>query len=110
HRRINRAGRPVFLEPFRLTTRILAQGPRAALLGPARAFATLVLCAQGAEDALAATRAALTVEGVEAAASAFDGKCVVRLLAADGWPLRRQIVHVMTVLRQGAAAPRVWQI
>ncbi|RWR35115.1 urease accessory protein UreD [Sinirhodobacter populi] len=108
-RRIERAGRPVFLEPFRLGTALLT-GPRTAILGPARAFATLVLCVRGAEDALAPARAALTVEGVEAAASAFDGKCVVRLLAPDGWPLRKQILKLMAVLRQGAAPPRVWQI
>ncbi|WP_374290302.1 urease accessory protein UreD [Paenirhodobacter enshiensis] len=109
-RRIERAGKPVFLEPFRLSGETLARGPRGAVLRGVRAFATLVLCARGAEDALAAARAALGHEGVEGAASAFDGKCVVRMLAADGWPLRRQILALMTALRQGAAPPRVWQL
>jgi urease accessory protein len=35
---------------------------------------------------------------------------VVRLLAADGWPLRRQILTLMNALRRGAAPPRVWQL
>lgn len=108
-RRIERAGKPVFLEPFVLNSNILARGPHAAILGPARAFATLVLAAPGAEDALGAARAALGEPGVEAAASAFDGKCVVRMLAADGWPLRKQILKLMGALRRGAAPPRVWQ-
>lgn len=106
HRRIERAGRSVFLEPLTLS----APQPRRALLGAARAFATLVLCARGAEDAVAAARGALTVPGVEAAASGWDGKCVVRLLAADGWPLRQQILALMAALRRGAAPPRVWQL
>lgn len=110
HRTILRAGKPVFFEPFGLNSNILARGPRAAILGPARAFATLVLCAPGAEDAVAAARAALTEAGVEGAASGFDGKCVVRLLAGDGWPLRRQILKLMDALRRGAAPPRVWQL
>jgi urease accessory protein len=73
-------------------------------------MATLVLCAPGAEDAVGAARAALGEPGVEGAASGFDGKCVVRLLAADGWPLRRQILTLMNALRRGAAPPRVWQL
>ncbi|WP_444462618.1 urease accessory protein UreD [Rhodobacter capsulatus] len=108
-RRINRAGKPVFLEPLLLNSNIIAKGARGALLGPARAFATLVLCARGAEDAVGPARAALTVPGVQAAASGFDGKCVVRLLAEDGWPLRKQILQLMGALRRGAPPPRVWQ-
>lgn len=104
-RRIDRAGRPVFLEPFALD----APRPRRALLGEARAFATLVLCARGAEDAVGAVRAALD-DGIEVAASGWDGKCVVRMLAPDGWPMRRQILRLMEVMRRGAAPPRVWQL
>lgn len=110
NRRIERGGKPVFFEPFLLNSNILAKGQRSALLGPARAFATLVLCAPGAEDAVVPARAALGEPGVEAAASGFDGKCVVRMLAGDGWPLRRQILKLMDVLRRGAAPPRVWQL
>lgn len=108
-RRINKSGKPIFLEPFLQNSNIIAKGARGALLGSARAFATLVLCAQGAEDAVGPARAALTVPGVEAAASGFDGKCVVRLLAGDGWPLRQQILQLMGALRRGAPPPRVWQ-
>ncbi len=108
-RRVSRAGRPIFLEPLLLNSNILAKGPRGALLGSARAFATLVLCAQGAEDAVGPARAALKVPGVAAAASGFDGKCVVRMLAEDGWPLRQQILQLMGALRRGSPPPRVWQ-
>lgn len=110
-REVRRDGRPTLVDPLRLTSEALA--PSAALLGGARAFALVGLVAPGAEDALAPVRAALTdaaTEGVEAAASGWDGKCVVRLRAGDGWPLRRAAARVLEVLRRGAAAPRVWQM
>jgi urease accessory protein len=106
---ITRGGEPIFLEPMALNTDTLAHPGQTALLGGARAMATLVLCAQGAEDALGPVRAALN-DMTEAAASAYDGKLVIRLLAADGWPLRRQILSLLHVLRRGAPPPRVWQM
>jgi urease accessory protein len=33
----------------------------------------------------------------------------VRLMAADGWPLRRQLLRLLAVLRDGPV-PRVWQM
>nr|WP_038147788.1 urease accessory protein UreD [Thioclava atlantica] len=109
-RRIERVGRPVFIEPFALGSELLAKGARGAILGEARAFATLVLCAPGAEDAVDPVRAVLDEPGVEGAASGFDGKCVIRLLAEESWPMRRQILRLMETLRRGQQAPRVWQI
>jgi urease accessory protein len=109
-RRITRAGRPVFLEPLILDGDVLAHAGQGAILGGARAMATLILCTQGAEDAVGPARAALGSAGVHGAASGYDGKLVVRLLAADGWPLRRQILSLLAVLRPGQAPPRVWQM
>lgn len=106
-REVRRAGRPVFLEPLRLngTTR-----DGLALLNGARAIATLALVAPGAEDALGPVRAVLeTTEKVEAAASAWDGRCIVRLAAGAAWPLRQAVARVIGTLR-GAPLPRVWQM
>jgi urease accessory protein len=108
-RTITRGGVPVFMEPMVLNAAALDHPGQTAVLGGARAFATLVLCAQGAEDALGPVRDALT-DDVQGAASAYDGKLVLRLLAADGWPLRRQILSLLHVLRRGAPPPRVWQM
>ena len=105
-REVRRDGRPVLVEPLRITADTLAGGP--AVLGDARAIATVALIAPGSEDALAPVRAALP-DGVEAAASAWDGKCVVRMLAGDGLPLKRAVAAVLDVLR-GRALPRVWQM
>ena len=80
-----------------------------AVLGGARAFASLVMVAPGLEDAIGPLRRVLDEPGVVAAASAYDGRLTLRAMAQDGWPLRRQIVRALSVLRRGAVLPRVWQ-
>jgi urease accessory protein len=67
------------------------------------------MVADGAADALVPLRRALDEPGVTAAASAYDGRLVCRVLAAEGWPLRRQLARALSVLRRGAVLPRVWQ-
>ncbi len=106
-RRVVRNGRPVMIEPVEITGKTLSD-PGLATLDGARAVATVALIAPGAEDALGPLRAALPAD-IPAAASAWDGKCVARLMAADAYPLRRAVAAVMTCLRQ-APLPRVWQI
>lgn len=105
-RMIRREGRPLHLEPLALDAARLAPGP--AGLAGARALASVVFVSGGAEDALAPLRATLDEPGVRAAASGFDGRLVVRLMADDGLPLRRQILRLLAVLR-AAPLPRVWQ-
>lgn len=107
-REIRQGGRLRLLEPLTLDDAALTSG--SAVLDGARAFASLVLLTPGAEDALSSLRAVLDEPGVTAAASAFDGKLVCRIMAADGWPLRRQIARALAVLRRNEPLPRVWQI
>ena len=57
-------------------------------------MATLVLVHPGAGDLLAPLRATLDEEGVEAAASAFDGRLILRALAWDGLPLKRLTLRI----------------
>ncbi len=106
-RRITRAGKPVLIEPLHLATDALTAGP--GVLNGTRAFATLALVGRGAEDALKWVRSLLDEQGVSGGASGFDGKLVIRLMAVDGWPLRRQIIRLVQALRPGPL-PRVWQI
>ena len=106
-REVRRGGRLVLLDPVRLTSDSL--GGQQALLGPHRAIANLVLVSPQAERMLDPVRARLAeLTGVEAGASAWDGKMAVRLLAADGYALRQRVVAVLAAL--GRAVPRVWQI
>jgi len=103
-REVRRAGLPVLVEPLRLTDASLPGGP--AGLAGARAVATVALVAPGAEDSLARVRAVLP-DG--AAASAWDGRLVVRLTGPDPGPVRQAMARVVTELR-GADLPRVWQM
>jgi urease accessory protein len=106
-RKVLRQGVPVLFEPLALGTAALEAG--IGVLQGARGFASLALVQDGAEARLAAVRAVLDEPGVNAGASGFDGKLTLRLMAADGWPLRRQILRVLEVLRDGPL-PRVWQM
>lgn len=108
HRVIRRMGRPVWTESLKLNPQILAQAHDPAILGDARAFAIVALIAQGAQDHLGRIRAVLTENGCRSAASGWDGRLLVRMMAVDGWPLRRQMARVLETLR-GVALPRVWQ-
>lgn len=104
-REIRRGGRPVLLDPLRLTSRCLGQRP--ALLRGATAVASLAWVARGAEDAAAAL-ADIAVEGVEAGVSGWDGRLTLRAFAGDAMPLRRCMVAVLDRIRR-RPAPRVWQ-
>jgi urease accessory protein len=105
-REVRQQGRPVLVEPLRITAATLAAGPAA--LDGARALATVALVAPGAEDALGAVRACLP-DGMEAAASGWDGKLIVRLIGPDLFPVKRAVARVLNVMR-GVALPRVWQV
>lgn len=107
-REIWRNGRPVMVEPFVLNDDALNSG--AAGLGGLRAFATLVMVAPHAPDLLGPLRRILDETGVEAAASAMQGRLMLRVQAQDGWPLRRQLARALAVLRPDKALPRVWQM
>jgi urease accessory protein len=103
-REIRRDGRPFWLDPLALEADAL-EGT--ATLNSCRAFASLVLTEEVATNPL---RALLDEPGVAGSASAFAGRTTIRLMAADGWPLRRQIARLLHVLRQGQPLPRVWQL
>lgn len=104
-REVRRGGRPLWIEPLRITGAVIARRADA-LLGGARAVATLVLAAPGAEDAVAALRA--EHEGVEAAASGWDGRAVLRMRAHHAAPLRRAFARAILAL--GEPLPRVWPL
>jgi urease accessory protein len=79
-----------------------------ALLGGARVMASLVATGPDLALALPGLRA-LAVPGVELAASAYDGRLVLRALACELWPLKRLLARAITHVTK-APLPRVWQI
>lgn len=105
-REVRRGGIPVLIEPLKLSDATLLGQP--ALLGSARAVASVALVAPDAEARLGLVRAVLGSDGVRGAASAWGGKCILRLMADEALPLRRALVKVLSALRDGPL-PRVWQ-
>lgn len=102
--RIKRSEKLVFAETASFDANSLQ--PRAALNG-ARAMASLVLVAPDAETFLDRLRDIL---GSHGGASAWDGKLVARLVAEDGYELRRRLVPALKLLAGAAALPKVWSI
>jgi urease accessory protein len=107
-REVWRGDAPVLVEAVEMGSGAMLRSKGVALLGGARAFASVALVAPGAEDALPAARRALGGGDVEGAASGWDGRCVVRVLAGDALPLKRAVARVIGAL--GGQIPRVWQI
>lgn len=101
--RVRRAGRLVFADDLRLDD----LSPAPALLAGSRAYASLLYVGPDAETLIDPLRAAL---GERGGASAFDGKIVGRVLAADGYALRQALIPALGVLRHGAEPPRVWRL
>lgn len=105
-RQISQNGRPLLVDPLHLTDAALLSG--LAGLNGARGFAAIAMVGPGVMDALEPLRRVLDEPGVVAGASAFQGKLTCRLSARSGWPLRRQIIRALSVLRQ-RDLPRHWQ-
>lgn len=105
--RIRRGGRLVFAESGRLDDVSEGVLRRPAVLGAARAIACILYVAPDAEARLASVREVLESAGVDAAASAWNGMLVVRIVSDAGRDMRRAMVRVMQEL-SGASMPRVW--
>lgn len=113
--RIRRKGRLVHADDLRLDGDIEELTGSAPLLAGNRAAATIVLMTDDAEDHLAAVRDMLGEEQ-NGAASAWDGRMIIRLLALSGQKLRALMIPLIRLLLgrlapEGGmvpALPRVW--
>jgi urease accessory protein len=101
--RVRRSGKLIYAESVRLEGQIAERLAQTAVAKSGIAVAT-VLIAPGNDATVEAVRA-LEFSG-EVGASAWNGIAAVRLCAADGAALRRDLVHVMTAVR--GALPRIW--
>ena len=104
---IRRDGVPIYLDRIHLTGSGEPTLSRPATCGTARALATVVLVAPDAAQKIAAVRAALPETG-GATLLAAD-VLLVRLLAVDGFLLRRSLIPILETLR-GASLPRSWSL
>ena len=108
-RRVTLQGRPLWVEQLRLDAGALAVAKGAAVLGGGAAFATLALCGQGREAAVDSLRAVPVPEGVTAGVSGWNGRSLMRAVAAEPWPLKLYLGAVLARLT-GRPLPRVWQM
>lgn len=100
--RVRRKGKLVFADDVRFD----GAPPRtAATLGEAGAMATLLLVADDAETHLDSLR---EVFGADGAVSAWNGKLLARLRAADGFALRQLLAPALKCLTPDGALPTIW--
>ena len=78
-----------------------------ATLNGATAMATVVCVFQKCENLLEPLRAVL---GENCAASAWNGKLVARLVAKDGFELRKSLIAALAVLCGTAQLPKLWTL
>jgi urease accessory protein len=104
--RIRKGDRLVFADDIRLDGALDEVVARPAALAGAGAMATLIYIGEDCERRLDQVRAVL---GEQAGASAFDGKLIARLVAADGYQLRRMLIPVIAALRHDEPLPKTWQ-
>ena len=102
--RVRHGGRLIYAETMRLDGAIAARLAEPAVAKRGVAVAT-VLIVPGDAATVAAIRARGDAFSGEVGASAWNGLAAVRLCATDGAALRRDLVHVMTTLRE---LPRIW--
>ncbi|MGR3491818.1 MAG: urease accessory protein UreD [Shimia sp.] len=99
-RTITRQGMPLWQDPLRLTPETL---DHPAMLGGAKAIATLVMVGGAVREITHPTAADVAVHQ-----SYWDDKLVIRAAAPDLWPLRQALLPILDTLTHGAL-PRVWQ-
>ncbi|MGE7367840.1 urease accessory protein UreD [Neorhizobium sp. NPDC001467] len=106
--RIRRAGKLIHAEDLRLEGAIEPLCAQSAVLSGQVAFATLFCTGPRTELLLEPLRQVLGASN--GGASCWNGKLVARITAADGFALRKILVPAISVLRNGAAVPKVWHI
>ncbi|MDI7860664.1 urease accessory protein UreD [Rhizobiaceae bacterium n13] len=106
--RVRRSGRLIHAEDLHLGGDIAALSVQAAVLDGCAAFSTLLYCGPLAESMLGKARAVLG-DGF-GGASHWQDKLVIRLTAVDGFALRKKLMPLITVLRNGAPVPKVWKL
>lgn len=114
--RIRMDGRMLHAENFATSGDVATALGRAAIAGGAAAVATVLLVSRDAGDYLDAARNLLGDSGGASAWTtagdhdAQNGKLLARLVAKDGYDLRRRLVPVLELLNGRATLPKVWSL
>jgi len=107
--RIRRDGTLIYADTFRVDGEAGAILSNPAALAGCRAMASVIYVAPDAEERRAALRDMIADIPDPVAVSAWDGKLILRLAAADGYALTRALVTILTRFR-AQPMPRVWMI
>nr|WP_210267145.1 urease accessory protein UreD [Agrobacterium tumefaciens] len=105
--RIRHGGKLVHAEELLLAGEVAEMTAKTAVLAGQVAFATLLYIGPLSEALLPKIRA---IAGESGGASEWQGKLVVRVSAADGFSLRKLLFPIISLLRNGAPVPKVWNL
>jgi urease accessory protein len=109
--RIRSGGRLIHAEDFAIGPDVSGRLAARAATGGTPAFATVLALREDAEDLLEPARAII---GDDGGASAWrvgeTGKFLARLIAEDGYGLRKRLIPLLQMLNGAAGLPKVWSI
>ena len=109
--RVRRDGRLIHAEDFALGPDAARQLAAAASLGEATCMATILLLSAEPGRLLDEVRAILgDAGGASAWEIAGSGKLLARLVAEDGYMLRRRLIPLIELLNGRAGLPKVWSL
>jgi urease accessory protein len=99
----------VFADEVRLDQSLVAG---AALLNGSGAYASVLYVGDDHAERASIMRNLIEAgrDHVQGGASAFGGKLFCRMLARDGFSLRKVLIPIMQALRDGEPLPRLWTI
>ncbi|MCB1387495.1 MAG: urease accessory protein UreD [Nitratireductor sp.] len=100
-------GKAVHAEEFAIAGRIADRLKAGAVAGGDHAFATVLLISPRAEALVTDARRLI---GDAGGASAWSGKLLIRLVAANGYELRRRLVPVIGLLEPQTPLPKLWTL
>ena len=105
--RIRRGDRLVFADDLRFDWADADLLSRPAVLAGGGAMATVLFVTGEPERYLSPAR---EIVGEAGGVSAWDGKLLARLVAANGFALRQTLIPLLAALREGAPLPKLWRI
>ncbi len=107
--RVRHAGRLIHAEDFRIGPDVADQLPRAAITRGGGAVATVLFVDARAEEFLTPVRALIdTSGGASFWRVAGTGKLLARIVAEDGYALRRRLLPLVGLLNGQAGLPKIW--
>lgn len=109
--RVRRNGRLVHAEAFSIGPDIAATLARPAAAGGGVAVATVLLISPDAETYLGQARKIIGDEGGASFWTVGEtGKLLARLVAGDGYALRRRLTPLVALLNGQAGLPKIWSL